>query len=636
MAFNVGSWLSYAHHPVSLNAGDDVIGRPVAGQFSLDWFTSLGVGDRLALSLTVPTVIYQFESGDTSGVGEGSLPTYAMGDASFGAKATLVPTSSLGGLGLAVLARVTAPTGDTRSYLGEGEATGEFRVLGEYTLIAASLYASAGAHLRASDRTYIGEDYGQSLPLAVGASLKPQALGWDDKGRWRWNVEARSDLALTPDFARAATSPTALGLSARYTVHQVSAIGGVELPLGDAIGNPTVRAVFGLSWAPRFNDQDNDGIADEKDECPELAEDRDGFEDSDGCPDFDNDNDGVGDDVDQCPGEVEDEDDFEDDDGCPDPDNDGDGISDDEDECPDDAAPSGSGDGKGCPLFDADGDGIDDDADRCPDEAEDKDGFQDADGCPDPDNDRDGVPDTEDACPNQKGESRADPELNGCPSPDRDGDTFDDAADKCPDEAEDFDGVEDGDGCLDDDSQKPAYQRSKPLVSTQKKGDEVVLNWRVAPRFIGKPGAATLDPKTEPSVRALAQLLNQNPRWIVAVGVRPLGVTPEAEQQALNKAFLLVGQLRDLTHRDGAAETVSWSAVKGVGGAWANGFGVLVLSPKPRLPALKLKPGAVTPRLKLRPGQPKPTPMPPAPKLDGAPPPAAQPPGAPPAPKPAQ
>src|SRR5690606_18824079 len=100
MAFNVGSWLSYAHHPVSLNAGDDVIGRPVAGQFSLDWFTSLGVGDRLALSLTVPTVVYQFESGDTSGVGEGSLPTYAMGDASFGAKATLVPTSSLGGLGL--------------------------------------------------------------------------------------------------------------------------------------------------------------------------------------------------------------------------------------------------------------------------------------------------------------------------------------------------------------------------------------------------------------------------------------------------------------------------------------------------------------------------------------------------------
>ncbi len=629
MAFNVGSWLSYAHHPVSLTSGDDVVGRPVAGQFSLDWFASLGVGDRLALSLSVPTAIYQFDSGDTGATGNGKLPSSAMGDASFGAKATLVPTTSMGGLGLAVLARVTAPTGDTRSYLGEGEATGEFRVLGEYTLIAASLYASVGAHLRASDRTYLGEGYGQSLPLAVGASLKPQALGWDDTGRWRWNVEARSDLALTPDFARGQSSPTALGLSTRYTVHQVSAIAGVEVPLGDAIGNPTLRAVIGLSWAPRFNDQDNDGIADEKDECPELAEDRDGFEDGDGCPDFDNDNDGVGDDVDQCPKELEDEDDFQDDDGCPDPDNDGDGIPDEEDECPDDAAPSGSGDGKGCPLFDADGDGIDDDADRCPDQAEDQDGFQDTDGCPDPDNDRDGVPDTEDACPNTKGERRADPELNGCPSPDRDGDTFDDDVDKCPDQPEDFNGVDDSDGCPDDDPQKPAYQRSKPLLSTEQKGNEVSLKWRVAPRFVGKPGAASLDPKSEPSIRALAQLLNKHPSWIVAVGVRPLGVSAEAEQHALNKAFLLVAQVRDLTHRDSAAETVSWSAVKGTSGAWANGFGVLVLTPKPRLPALKLKPGKLTPRLKLRPGQPKPAPMPPAPKPPISPPPPSPPPPSP-------
>ena len=40
---------------------------------------------------------------------------------------------------------------------------------------------------------------------------------------------------------------------------EVSGIAGVEFPLGDAIGNPTVRGVLGISWSPRFNDMDNDG-----------------------------------------------------------------------------------------------------------------------------------------------------------------------------------------------------------------------------------------------------------------------------------------------------------------------------------------------------------------------------------------
>ncbi len=62
----------------------------------------------------------------------------------------------------------------------------------------------------------------------------------------------------------------------------------------------------------------------------------DGFEDDDGCPDYDNDKDGIGDAADQCPNEPEDKDNFEDEDGCPDPDNDNDGILDVDDDCPND------------------------------------------------------------------------------------------------------------------------------------------------------------------------------------------------------------------------------------------------------------------------------------------------------------
>lgn len=97
-------------------------------------------------------------------------------------------------------------------------------------------------------------------------------------------------------------------------------------------------------------DRDNDGIPDSKDTCPDLAEDADGFDDSDGCPDYDNDNDGIQDSKDKCPTVPEDKDGFEDLDGCPDGDNDKDGITDDRDRCPGQAETvNGFKDDDGCP-----------------------------------------------------------------------------------------------------------------------------------------------------------------------------------------------------------------------------------------------------------------------------------------------
>ena len=47
-------------------------------------------------------------------------------------------------------------------------------------------------------------------------------------------------------------------------------------------------------------DTDDDGIPDDRDGCPTLAEDYDLFNDADGCPDLDDDHDGVPDDKDLC------------------------------------------------------------------------------------------------------------------------------------------------------------------------------------------------------------------------------------------------------------------------------------------------------------------------------------------------
>ena len=50
-------------------------------------------------------------------------------------------------------------------------------------------------------------------------------------------------------------------------------------------------------------DTDGDGIPDALDKCPNEPEDKDGFEDEDGCPDLDNDKDGIPDASDLCPNE---------------------------------------------------------------------------------------------------------------------------------------------------------------------------------------------------------------------------------------------------------------------------------------------------------------------------------------------
>ncbi len=131
-------------------------------------------------------------------------------------------------------------------------------------------------------------------------------------------------------------------------------------------------------------DTDGDGLYDPYDECPNEAEDFDGFEDEDGCPDTDNDGDLIPDISDACPMEPEDHDGFQDLDGCPDPDNDGDGIPDIVDQCPNEAeTKNGYQDDDGCPEPDEDQDGFPDDLDECPKEPETVNGIDDDDGCPD-------------------------------------------------------------------------------------------------------------------------------------------------------------------------------------------------------------------------------------------------------------
>lgn len=65
-------------------------------------------------------------------------------------------------------------------------------------------------------------------------------------------------------------------------------------------------------------DPDADGLVSEVDACPCIAEDVDGFDDADGCPELDNDQDGMHDACDACPNEPETYRNADTREGCPD------------------------------------------------------------------------------------------------------------------------------------------------------------------------------------------------------------------------------------------------------------------------------------------------------------------------------
>jgi hypothetical protein len=231
------------------------------------------------------------------------------------------------GFGFAVATAVSLRTGDRESFQGDGDVTGVARALVEYAIGPAAVRASAGYFLRANDHAWpgpvppppnamtqpsrVGPTYGNAIPWSLGATLRPKAVfpSLDSDDRQSWEVAAHGALPAGPvapfvGAGASALSPALLAVDDRVELghyHDAYTVLGAEVGLDDAVGVPMVRAALAFGWAPRKHDQDDDGVADDRDECPDLPEDRDGIQDSDGCPEDDADSDGVLDAEDACP-----------------------------------------------------------------------------------------------------------------------------------------------------------------------------------------------------------------------------------------------------------------------------------------------------------------------------------------------
>ena len=387
------------------------------------------------------------------------------------------------GFALAGRFELAAPLGDGEAFAGARGGTFVPGVTASYRYDRLEAAAEVGARIR--PEAPLGADvWGTQLVTSLGINVRLyEPLGLSASAEaWALPVlaeQSEGSSMLVP--AEWLASVRAAPLLAGDIFFQAGA--GSSIPLTTfAATSPEVRAVFAFGYAPLGLDSDVDGVLDRDDKCAGSREDKDGFEDEDGCLDPDNDGDRILDADDRCRDAAETVDGFKDDDGCPDLDDDKDGVPDEDDACRNDAEDKdGVDDADGCPDLDDDGDGIPDVKDTCAKSAEDKDGYADEDGCPDLDDDGDGVPDATDACKGQLEDKDSFADDDGCPDPDNDQDGVLDGADTCPTEAETLDGKADDDGCP-----EPGASTLVRLV-----GDTFVID--VPLRFKAKSGDVSAD-----------------------------------------------------------------------------------------------------------------------------------------------
>ncbi|MFZ5893768.1 MAG: thrombospondin type 3 repeat-containing protein [Myxococcota bacterium] len=387
--------------------------KVVENIFTADLLGSYTIIPKLQVGLRLPVMWLNGQGIQRNGLPEGGdgLSAFSIGDPNLQAKGRLYGESNSPFV-LGAALNVGVPLGyisARHKYIGDRTPTVLGRIIIDGKQGPVSYAINLGGMYRGD--AAVGQETTVGSEARFGA-----AAGFQVSPVLRGIVDAFGSTRLSGAAGENTLEVVAAGQVQPLTLPMVFTLGaGTSLVRG--VGAPSVRAVLGVMYVAESHDDDKDGLQNHADQCPTEAEDLDGYEDKDGCPDRDNDLDSILDTGDKCPNQAEDQDGFEDTDGCPDLDNDKDGLVDTADQCPAQAeTKNGYKDEDGCPdEVDTDNDGIPDARDKCPQEAEDTDGFEDTDGCPDPDNDNDGVPDEHDECVDEPETMNGFQDEDGCP-----------------------------------------------------------------------------------------------------------------------------------------------------------------------------------------------------------------------------
>lgn len=323
----VGLVLDYAHAPLVARTTEGERGEIVSNRFLAHVVGALGVLDFLELHVRVPVAFTASDAPTVGGLAFAAPDVVALGDGALGGSVSFFSEGRRGfSIGLGVEALI--PWGTSTSYASDTELSARGQLLATYALPAVTISAMVGGLYRPERQISVAHA-GSELEYALGV-LVPVVPDVDVL------LEVLGAVSLPEGQSH--PSPFEALLGGRVRAGSGVAIeAAIGMGFSQAPGVPDVRALAGVRWTqppPPIADTDGDGLLDPDDACPEIAEDRDGWQDGDGCVDPDDDGDGWMDEDDACPREQEDRDGFSDADGCPDPDDDGDGVRDEDDQCP--------------------------------------------------------------------------------------------------------------------------------------------------------------------------------------------------------------------------------------------------------------------------------------------------------------
>ncbi len=313
MRTSFGVFIDYANAPLELKlpsgAERDAVQHRIGGSMSAE----LGLGTRAAIAARVPAVLFQ--SGEAVTPGDRDLAVIALSDPWLSARYRFIgeanedPLMPKDGPGVALELHGRLPVGGDTAYAGEGTTRLGARLIFDIQLLGAGLGGMIGYEQRVHPRHVEGAKLTGELQLGAAVKLPLPSLH---------PLSAVLELRGASDFRskQAGALEGEIGVRASLGELVLSLAGGAGLV--GSIGAPDARVMFGLWYAPLPSDGDHDGVDDDEDKCPPLAEDPDGFEDADGCPDPDNDNDLIPDIDDLCPAVEALEGQDDDEDGCTD------------------------------------------------------------------------------------------------------------------------------------------------------------------------------------------------------------------------------------------------------------------------------------------------------------------------------
>lgn len=306
---------------------------------------------RIEVSADLPFTIAQinnFALLEQQGFNTPAPAAAAVGAPRILGRVQILKQSELPIVGLAGVLEVRFPIGGIDSFTSDRGFVFAPRLAIERSIGPVRLLGNVGWRLRTAPGRFINLYVGQEFTLGGGAIVELPTVGKFQNNQLiaELNLATPAEAPFTFTEAEALKTPfeALVGLRTLIGSHW-----GAQLSVGKGLGangygRETIRVALAISYQSVPDpDDDNDGIPNRVDGCPDQPEDKDGVADDDGCPDEqepDRDGDGVPDTIDACP-DVPGPQQY---DGCPD--KDGDQVPDNIDKCPDEPGPA---DREGCP-----------------------------------------------------------------------------------------------------------------------------------------------------------------------------------------------------------------------------------------------------------------------------------------------